>query len=64
MQIAIKKEKFANTFSKYDEGVSHEAFSTIEEYRISSNKCRVSNKRRLLISATPLGIHNEISASL
>ena len=33
-------------------------------YHISSNKLRASNKRRLLISATLLGIHIEISASL
>ena len=33
-------------------------------YRISSNKCCSSNKRRPLISAAPLGIHIEISASL
>ena len=33
-------------------------------YHISSNKRRASNKRRLLISATLLGIHIEISASL
>ena len=31
MQIAIKKEKFANAFSKLGEGeISHEVFSTIE----------------------------------
>ena len=34
------------------------------KYRISSNKRRVSNKRCPLISAAPLGIHIEISASL
>ena len=33
-------------------------------YRISSNKHRVSNKHRPLISAAPLSIHIEISASL
>ena len=33
-------------------------------YRISPNKRRVLNKRRPLISAAPLGIHFEISASL
>ena len=33
-------------------------------YRISSNKRRASNKCRPLISAAPLGIHIEISASL
>ena len=32
--------------------------------RISSNKCWASNKCRLLINATPLGIHIEINASL
>ena len=33
MQIAIKKEKSANAFSKLGEGeMSHEVFSTIEEY--------------------------------
>ena len=33
MQIAIKKEKFANAFSKLGEGkMSHEVFSTIKEY--------------------------------
>ena len=33
MQIAIKKEKFANAFSKLGEGeMSHEVFLTIEEY--------------------------------
>ena len=33
-------------------------------YRISSNKRRASNKCRPLISAAPLGIHIETSASL
>ena len=33
-------------------------------YYISSNKRRASNKCHLLVSATPLGIHIEISASL
>ena len=33
------------------------------EYRISSNKRRTSNQHRPLISAAPLGIHIEISAS-
>ena len=33
-------------------------------YCISSNKRRASNKCRPLISAAPLGIHIEISASL
>ena len=33
------------------------------KYHISSNKRRVANKRRLLVSATPLGIHIEISTS-
>ena len=37
---------------------------TQNDYRISSNKRRASNKRRPLISAAPLGIHIEISASL
>ena len=37
---------------------------TIFEYRISSNKRLISNKRHTLISAAPLGIHIEISASL
>ena len=33
MQIASKKEKFPNAFSKLGEGeMSHEVFSTIEEY--------------------------------
>ena len=33
MQIAVKKEKFANAFSKLGEGeMSHEVFSIIEEY--------------------------------
>ena len=33
MQIASKKEKFSNAFSKLGEGeMSHEVFSTIEEY--------------------------------
>ena len=36
MQIAIKKEKFANAFSKFGEGkMSHEVFPTIEEYLCS-----------------------------
>ena len=34
------------------------------EYRISSNKGRVSKKRLPLISAAPVGIHIEASASL
>ena len=33
------------------------------EYHISSNKRRASNQHRPLISAAPLGIHIEISAS-
>ena len=37
---------------------------TQSKYRISSNKRRVSNKRRPLISVAPLGIHIEISTSL
>ena len=42
MQTAIKKEKFANVFSKLGEGeMSHEVFSTIEEYvcSVSGFKC-------------------------
>ena len=34
------------------------------KYRISSNKRRALSKYRTLISATPLGIHIEISAFL
>ena len=34
------------------------------KYCISSNKCRISNKRLHLVSAASLGIHIEISASL
>ena len=42
MQTAIKKEKFANVFSKLGEGeMSHEVFSTIKEYvcSVSGFKC-------------------------
>ena len=38
--------------------------AVIHTYRISSNKRRVSNKRRPQISAAPFGIHIEITASL
>ena len=34
------------------------------KYRISSNKRRASNNRRVLIKAAPLGIRIEISALL
>ena len=40
-----------------------EDWGDFKKYRISSNKRRASNKRRPLISAEPLGIHTEISAS-
>ena len=36
----------------------------IMDYCISSNKRRSSNKRHPLISAAPLGIHIEITATL
>ena len=42
MQIVIKKVKFSNAFSKLGEGeMSHEVFSTTEEYVCSVNgfKC-------------------------
>ena len=35
----------------------------MHKYHISSNKCWASNKGHPLLSATPLGIHIEISAS-
>ena len=42
-----------------------EPFQTYEtKYRISSDKRRVSNKRRPPISVAPLGMHIETSASL
>ena len=34
------------------------------KYRVSSNKRRASNKRRRLMSAALLSIHNEVSPSL
>ena len=37
---------------------------SLGRYRISSNKRRASNNHRPLISAAPLGIYIEISASL
>ena len=47
MQIAIKKEKFANAFSELGEAeMSHEVFSTIEEYACSVYGCKCDNSIR------------------
>ena len=53
------------TFHESSEKYKKEAsFSPNLAYRISSNKHQVSNNHRPLISASPLGIHIEKSASL
>ena len=47
MQIAVKKEKFDNAFSKLGEAeMSHEVFSTIEEYACSVYGCKCDNSIR------------------
>ena len=46
MQIAIKKVKFSNAFSKLGEGeMSHEVFSATEEYVCSVNGFKYDNNK-------------------
>ena len=46
MQIAIKKVKFSNAFSKLGEGeMSHEVFSTTEEFVCSVNGFKCDNNK-------------------